>query len=126
MPPVARILIVEDEEANREVALTICRVAGHVCAAANDGQEALERLASEDYDILLVDVLMPRLDGLELVRMLRATPRWATTPIIGVSARASGSDHAEMLEAGMTAVVTKPYRRGTLLDAIDQVLSPDR
>lgn len=122
----ARILIVEDEETNREVALAMCRSASHDCAIASDGQEALERLASEDYDVLLVDVQMPKLDGLELTRKLRASPRWAATPIIGVSAKASGSDHAEMMEAGMTAVVTKPYRRQTLLDAIDEVLSPER
>ncbi len=122
----ARILIVEDEEANRDVAALICRTAGHDVSLAGDGEEALSLLAAQMFDLVLLDVLMPELDGLGVARAMRASAQWAKVPIIGVTALAGVTEVAAMRAAGMDEVVTKPYRRRTLLDMIDQFLGLDR
>lgn len=122
----ARILIVEDEEANRDVAALICRTAGHDVAVAVDGAEALAVLAGQTFDLVLLDVLMPQLDGYGVARALRASERWEKLPIIGVTALAGPSDIEAMQAAGMDEVLTKPYRRRALLETIDHFLQVDR
>lgn len=118
----ARILIVEDEAANVEVADIICTAAGHHCVAVGNGEEALERLATQQFDMLLVDMLMPVMDGLTLVRQLRKQPRYANMPILGVTARASEKDQLAFFQAGVDEIVTKPYRSATLRDAVVRLL----
>ena len=119
-----KVLIADDEATNRDLAQVICQATGHDCHVVTDGQEAWERLVAEAFDLLILDVLMPRLDGIALTRRLRADPRWAGLPIIGLTARANGHDLAEMLAAGMNHVVTKPYRRRDLVEAIARFLPP--
>lgn len=118
----AHILIVEDEPTNAEVAAVICQGAGHTVAFASHGVEALNLLERERFDIALVDVQMPVMDGLTLTRRIRARAEWASLPVLGVTAKAGASDQAAMWDAGMTAVVTKPYRNATLRQAIEDLL----
>ena len=118
-----KILLVEDEATNREVAQVICSAAGHQLTQVTNGQEALEMLENERFDLLLVDVLMPVMDGLTLTERLRADPRWRDVPILGVTARASNADQAEMIRVGMDAVLTKPFRNRALLGAIDALMA---
>lgn len=118
----AHILIVEDEPTNAEVAAVICQSAGHSVAFAAHGEEALTLLAQERFDLALVDVQMPVMDGLALTRVIRSTPDFADLPILGVTAKAGAHDQASMREAGMTGVVTKPYRNSTLRQAVQEVL----
>lgn len=122
----AHILIVEDEPTNAEVAAVICQSAGHSVAFACHGEEAMNLLARERFDLALVDVQMPVMDGLALTRLIRATPEFAGLPILGVTAKAGASDQATMREAGMTSVVTKPYRNATLRQAVQEMLDWSR
>lgn len=118
------ILVVEDNATNALIAVTICARAGYEADVAFDGLEALERLEARRYDLILTDVQMPRLDGLDLVRRVRADERWATVPVIAVTARANPSEHCAMREAGIDRVLTKPYHNHELRDAIAQTLPP--
>lgn len=114
----ASILIVEDEQANAEVASMICESAGHRVTVAENGLAALERLQVEGFDLLLVDILMPIMDGETLIRKLRQDARYARTPIIAVTAKASVHDIEELKEVGADEVIPKPYRARVLLDHI--------
>ena len=118
----AKILIVEDEASNREIAMVILRNVGHTVEEVTNGEEALQRLADEPFDVVLMDVQMPVMDGLQATRAIRADPSLAHIRIVGVTARASASDRDEMLAAGMDAVVTKPYHNAHLRTVVDEVL----
>lgn len=119
----ARILIVDDEPFNREVVGLICTSAGYAVAFAEHGQAALETLAAEAFDLVLLDYLMPVMDGLTLARTLRADCRYAELPIIGMTARSTESDRQALLAAGMNRVLGKPFRRKALLAVVEEVLA---
>lgn len=118
------ILVVEDEPSNREIAEVILKSHGHQVTSVANGQEALELCLSEGqrFDAVLMDILMPVLDGLEATRRLRAHDATRDLAIICVSAKASGSDHSAGLEAGCDAYVRKPYKRKELLHALSASL----
>jgi CheY-like chemotaxis protein len=121
----AHILIAEDDPANAELAVLICRQAGHTTRLVSDGAAALRRLLErERFDLILLDVLMPEVDGIEVAMALKASPRHAAIPIIGVTAVAGERDRDKLRAAGMAAVVTKPYRPEALRRAIAEALPP--
>ncbi|MOA35509.1 Chemotaxis protein CheY [compost metagenome] len=119
----AHILIVEDDPIGAEVATVICHAAGHTTVHAVDGRDALSRLEAEPFDLALVDVQMPELDGISLTLILRGMPAHAQLPVLGCTAKAGADAIAAMREAGMDDVVTKPYRNATLREAIAGVLA---
>lgn len=116
------ILIVEDNPTNALIAVTICQRAGYQTTVAGDGLEALMRLEEGPYALIVTDVQMPRLDGLAMVRRVRADARWAGLPIIAVTARANPAEHGAMLEAGIDVIITKPYHNRELREAIARAL----
>ena len=120
--PTPHLLIVEDDPTNALIAATICERAGYATTLARNGLEALEHLKQRRFDLLLVDVQMPVMDGLTLVKRLRAEPATAELPIIAVTAKAGLTEQRQMLAAGMTAVITKPYHNRQLRQAIAEAL----
>jgi len=123
LPPL-RILLVEDSEANRRVALAMLDGQGHRVSLASDGCEALDRIAAESFDAVLMDVQMPTMDGLAATAAIRA--REAETgghlPIVAMTAHALHGDREKCLAAGMDDYVSKPIRRRALLDALGRAL----
>jgi CheY-like chemotaxis protein len=119
-----RVLVVEDEPTNREIAEVILTSQGHEVVSCRTGQEALDLLIDkgDKFDVILMDVLMPGMDGLEVTRRLRASASTKDVPVICVSAKASGSDYAAGLAAGANAYLRKPYRRREMLQSIEDVL----
>ena len=116
-----RILLVEDEPDNQALALQMLGQLGHRADVASDGLEALERLDQHAYDVVLMDVMMPRLDGLEATRRLRRDVPAADQPrVIALTARALRSDREACLSAGMDGYLSKPVR----LDALAEALRP--
>ncbi len=118
----ARLLVVDDEPTNLEVVQVIAEAAGHEVVLAANGQIALDRLAGDRFDLLLVDVLMPVMDGIRFTRAVRADAIHGRVPILGVTAKASAADQSEMLAAGMDVILLKPFRRKSLLEAMDGLL----
>jgi two-component system, sensor histidine kinase and response regulator len=105
----ARVLVVEDDANNLDVASRIIRASGHEALVASDGVAGLELARVEHPDAILVDLLLPRMDGWSLTRSLR-TEGWASAiPIIAVSALALPSDRARAIEAGCDDFVSKPF-----------------
>lgn len=118
----ARLLIVDDEPNNLEVAKVIAEAAGHEVVLATNGQIALDKLQGTSFDLLLLDVLMPVMDGITLTRAVRAHAVHGQVRILGMTAKASAADQSEMLAAGMDLILLKPFRRKSLLEAIDKLL----
>ena len=121
-----KILLAEDGVANQRMACGLLNKWGHEVTLAQNGKEALDLLADADFDLVLMDVQMPVMDGIEATRQIRAREKGGEhrTPIIAMTARAMKSDREECLGAGMDDFVTKPIRRHELERAIaDQVPS---
>ncbi|MCX2861640.1 response regulator [Paucibacter sp. PLA-PC-4] len=111
----ARVLLVDDNDLNREMAAELLEGQGLVVALAEDGQQALDKLDQAPFDIVLMDMQMPVLDGLEATRRLRARPEWATLPVLAMTANAMRSDRERCLAAGMNDHIAKPIEPDELL-----------
>jgi PAS domain S-box-containing protein len=109
-----RILLVEDNELNRMVGAGLLKKAGVQVSIAEDGERALEILEQEDFDIILMDIQMPNMDGLTAARAIRAQMRFATIPIIALTAHAYAEERENCLAAGMNDLITKPIVPDTL------------
>ncbi len=115
-------LVVDDNALNREVAGDFLAAAGMHVATAVDGLDALSQLNHADYDVVLMDIHMPGIDGLTATREIRKQARWATLPIVALTARARPEDRHSSSAAGMNAHLTKPIDEATLYETLLQIL----
>lgn len=106
--PQRRVLLVEDNEINREVAVHLLQQAGITPDTAENGVQALERLAMQAYDLVLMDMQMPVMDGFEATRRIRAEARLAGLPVVAMTANALPEDRERCLAAGMDDHIAKP------------------
>ncbi|MGG5823716.1 response regulator [Falsiroseomonas sp. HW251] len=114
-----RVLVADDVAANRMVARAMLVAAGHEVEAASDGAEALEAVQRTDYDVVLMDMQMPVMDGLEAARRIRRLPgAKGGVPILAVTASALPEQIAACREAGMDSHLSKPINRETLLSLV--------
>ncbi len=121
----ARLLLVEDNALNQIVATAMLEMFGAQLTIANNGREALERLAHQPFDAVLMDLQMPELDGVETTRRLRADPRFASLPVIAMTGNAWSEDRALCASVGMNDYVTKPVDPALLYAALSRWL-PER
>ena len=115
-----RILLVEDNPVNRAVATGILSRVGHTVVSANNGRRALDKLETDEFDVVIMDVQMPEMDGLEATRRIRTDPRWASLPIIAMTAHAMQGDRERCLEAGMNDYISKPIDAKSLKQKVMQ------
>ena len=113
-----RVLVADDNAVNRMVVGRMLRTLGAAVATAENGLRAIERLEEQTFDLILMDVQMPELDGLEATQRLRERPRGRAVPVVGLSAGAQETDRTAALEAGMDDFLTKPIRLAELQDAL--------
>jgi PAS domain S-box-containing protein len=116
--PALHILVVEDNPINSLLLSEMLRLRGHTVSNAVDGLEAVEKCENTTYDMILTDISMPRMDGIEATRRIRAQGACRNVPIIGVTANAIPERMPEFLSAGMTAVLAKPVTRNALMAVI--------
>lgn len=121
-----RVLVVEDEPVNREILQLLLDDVGLAVLQAEDGLEALETLRQQPVDLILMDMQMPRLDGLAATQRIRLQPGGAEVPILAMTANAFASDRQRCLEAGMDDFVTKPVSPERLFAALLTWLSAPR
>lgn len=104
-----KIVIAEDDDAIAHMVNMSLGDAGFLCLRARDGDEALKLVKAHDPDLLVLDVMMPRVDGLEVARRLKADVMWSRTPILMLTALATTDDQVAGLEAGADAYMSKPF-----------------
>jgi len=120
-PQTITILAVDDSASIRQMVSLTTTGAGHRCVTASNGAEALVLAANTPIDLVLTDQNMPVMDGLTLVRSLRAMPRFSDTPILVLTTETGDDMRARGRAAGATGWLTKPFDPATLLAVIDRV-----
>ncbi|ABS26232.1 response regulator transcription factor [Anaeromyxobacter sp. Fw109-5] len=121
-----RVLIVDDEP-NIVLSLEyLLKRAGHETAVAPDGEAALAALAERTPDLVVLDVMLPKLNGFELCERIRADPRWSGTKVLMLTARGRDTEVTRGLRLGADAYVTKPFSTKDLMARIDELLGVRR
>lgn len=118
----ARILLVEDNEMNRDMLSRRLERKGFEVTMAMDGRQGVEMGRAGGYDLILMDMSLPEIDGWEATRQLRAAPETKTVPIIALTAHAMAGDRDRALEAGCNDYDTKPIELARLLGKIEALL----
>ena len=124
-----RVLVAEDDRITRLAVRRLLEKDGHIVAEAVDGVQALETLLRQPFDLVLMDIQMPGLDGVQAVRVMRGDPRYAVVaglPVVALTAFAMAGDREAFLAAGMDAYVPKPVFRDELLRAMEDALAAGR
>ena len=116
------ILIADDNATNRFVAESLCKIAGCTCESVDDGAQALSALKARPFDLVLMDIMMPVMDGIEAVRAIRADPAIRHLPVIALTANGDPKDARKYMAAGMNAVVEKPIRPEYLFAAMQAAM----
>jgi CheY-like chemotaxis protein len=116
--PGARVLLAEDNPVNQEIAVALLQAGGLEVDVVGDGAAAVARATRERYDLVLLDVQMPVMDGLEAARRLRLLPGWREVPLLAMTANAYAEDRAACLAAGMNDHVVKPVDSLQLYEAL--------
>ncbi len=119
-PP--RILVVDDNEANLDIAKTRLQSQGYEVFTAVDGEAALESVRTSNPDLLLLDIMMPKLDGIEVTRRLKGDPTFPFIPIILVTAKADAKDVVAGLDAGGDDYLIKPFDHASLMARVRSML----
>ena len=114
-----RILLAEDNPVNQQVAATMLRKRGHQVDIVGDGAQAIAAVQAHTYDLVLMDVQMPVMDGLAATAGIRALPQGRDVPIVAVTAHALAGDRERCLAAGMTGYLTKPFKAQDLFAVIE-------
>jgi CheY-like chemotaxis protein len=110
-----RLLLVEDNKVNQKIAMTLLNRLGHAVDLAENGREAVTAAARERYALILMDMQMPEMDGMEATRQIRSRAGLnARTPIVALTANAMQSDQDECRDAGMDDFLAKPFSRESL------------
>ncbi|MBL6724678.1 MAG: response regulator [Rubripirellula sp.] len=123
--PPLRILLVEDGKANQILAQQLLTKWGHMVELAENGQLAVDMAQDQRFDLILMDVQMPVMDGIEATRKIRQEPNPnQDTPIVAMTAHAMSGDREKCLDAGMNDYITKPFRQADLLTVIQSIASP--
>lgn len=118
------ILVVDDDIAYCNAAAEVLEVHGYSVVQANDARQAKAALDQVTPDVILLDVMMPEIDGLTLLRELASTPRFLGIPLVIVSAKVQPADIGQAWMSGADAYLTKPYTVDELLGVVQHVLQP--
>lgn len=118
-----KVLVAEDDPANRFVIESILSMAGFEVHVAVSGCEALDRIKTEDFDLIVLDIVLPRVDGLEVLSRIRSpeSPR-KDLPVLIQTGRAVAADIARFMDAGCDGWIVKPYKAEALLEKILEIL----
>ena len=121
-----KVLVIDDDPVILELLRVNFEIEGFAVVSAGDGKEGLERAKKDKPDLILTDIMMPRMDGLELVTQLRREPKTAAIPVILLSAKAQNAEVQAGLEAGADDYITKPFDPLELIDRVNAALAKAR
>jgi len=114
-----RILLAEDNLVNQQVATAMLLKRGHQVDVVGNGREAVDAVRARDYDLVLMDIQMPEMDGFAATQAIRLLPRGRTLPIIALTAHALSGERERCLERGMTGYLAKPFKAHDLFAAVE-------
>jgi len=120
--PRASVLLAEDNKTNQHIAVSVLTKRGHDVDVAKNGLEALEKVKAKHFDVVLMDIQMPQMDGLEATRRIRKMEEFNRLPIVALTAHALSEERERCEEAGMNGFVTKPFKPQELHDAVERWL----
>src|SRR5512140_1181287 len=118
-----RILIVEDEESLLKLESILLSSRGYHVTGVKDGLAALQALAENSFDLVLLDIMMPGIDGFEVCRRIRENPQTSELPVVMLTAKKSAVDQAKGGEVGANAYITKPFKSLKIMDTIEGLLA---
>lgn len=121
-----KVLVVDDEPAITEAVCEALELAGYQVAAAFDGQQALDAIERDRPDLVVMDVLMPRVDGLQALKALRDDPATRGLPVILLTVLGADRDVVEGVKAGATMYLTKPVEASKIIALVSAILGPRR
>lgn len=118
-----RILVVEDEESLLKLETILLTVKGFEVVGAVTGSMAIEKIGSEVFDLVLLDIMLPDIDGFEVCRQFRKDPRTAAVPIIMLTGKKSQDDHDRGVSCGANSYLVKPFKSAMIIDEINKLLN---
>ena len=118
-----RILVAEDNETNLTLIIEMLSIKNHQTIVARNGQEAIDLAVSQKPELILMDLRMPKIDGLEVTRKLRQMPEFKDTPIIALTASAGKEAERRCLDAGCTDYLAKPIQLKELFEMLEKYLN---
>jgi CheY-like chemotaxis protein len=121
--PLHILLIEDDPDIQKMVRLSLLYQGGHQVSVASGGREGLEKAAQENPDLILLDVMMPEMDGYETIKALKAQPGTRHIPVVFLSARAQQTEIQKGRELGAVGYLVKPFDPMTLASQLDTILS---
>ena len=113
-----KVMVIDDSQTIRRTAETLLACEGYAVVTAQDGFDALAKIADHEPDIIFVDIMMPRLDGYQACALIKANPRYASTPVIMLSSKDGLFDRARGRIVGSDEYLTKPFTREELINAV--------
>jgi len=119
-----RVLLAEDNPVNQQVAVAMLVKRGHEVHVSSNGREAVQAVQERDYDVVLMDIQMPEMDGFEATHAIRALPKGKNLPIIGLTAHALSGERERCLSHGMTDYLAKPFKGHELFALVEGTAEP--
>src|SRR5882762_8566106 len=119
-----RVLLAEDNPVNQQVAVAMLVKRGHEVHVSSNGREAVDAVKERDYDVVLMDIQMPEMDGFEATHAIRALPKGKDLPIIGLTAHALSGERERCISHGMTDYLAKPFRAHELFAMVEGTAEP--
>jgi twitching motility two-component system response regulator PilH len=120
--PMSTVLVVEDSLPQREMITELLRGIGLTVTVASDGMEALEQMQSQRPDMVVLDIVMPRMNGYELCRRIKADPSTQNVPVVMCSSKGEEFDRYWGMKQGADAYITKPFRPADMISTVKQLL----
>jgi len=117
-----RILVVDDQREILDLTATVLSSAGFSVVTASSGDEALDQVADSSFDLVLLDINMPRMDGWETLRLMRADDQLDELPVVMFSVKGEVSDKVQSLQEGASGYITKPFVVDELISRVQRVL----
>ncbi|OGR83938.1 MAG: hypothetical protein A2901_06570 [Elusimicrobia bacterium RIFCSPLOWO2_01_FULL_54_10] len=121
-----KILIVDDEFQNRDILRTRLEQAGYAVSEAVNGDEAIDKATQDDFRLIILDLMMPKKDGWEVLKILRANSKTKEVPVIVLSARTQPIDEMRSWENGTSEFLSKPMDQGDLLAAVRRLTGVEK
>lgn len=120
------VLIVEDEESLLKLETILLTVKGYEVTGSSNGNDALAKLSSTSFDLVLLDIMLPDVDGFEICQRIRNNPATSSIPVVMLTAKKSEADQERGIACGANAYLTKPFKSAMIIDVIEDLLNTTR